>query len=311
VTATVEALLPVLLLILLGWALRARGVVPAELWRGVELLGYWVFFPALLFETLTSSDLASLDLSAVAVTMVGAFLTMALGLIAARKPLMAALRIDGPAFSSLFQTSVRWNGFIALPIPAKLYGEAGVALVALILGLLVPFANVLAVYVVAKNAAGREPTLAETLPVVMRNPFIWATAVGLAINAGGVAFHGPLMATMNTLGAAAIGVGLLMVGAGLAASQDGSLSWAAIAGTALKLVVTPLLVIAWAMVSGLTGLAFVARMICAAVPTGMSGYVLARQMGGDAALISATSFAQTLLAFITVPLFIAVAEALK
>ena len=100
---TFESLLPVFLLIALGLALRARNVVPADMWRGLELLGYWVFFPALLGDTLIRSDIASLDLSGITITMVGTFTTMALGL-ARSAPLPDAC------------TGPRWPGlFIALP----------------------------------------------------------------------------------------------------------------------------------------------------------------------------------------------------
>jgi predicted permease len=80
---TFETLLPIFLLIALGWALRWRGIVPEDMWRGLELLGYWVFFPALLAETLIRSDIANLPLTGIAVTMIASFFTMALGLLAA------------------------------------------------------------------------------------------------------------------------------------------------------------------------------------------------------------------------------------
>ena len=125
--STFETLLPVFLIIALGWGLRYRNVVPEEMWRGVELLGYWVFFPAILGDTLIRADISKLPLSGITITMVGAFLTMAFGLLAARKFIMRGLAIEGPSYSSLFQGSTRWNGFIALPILAKLYGDEGVA----------------------------------------------------------------------------------------------------------------------------------------------------------------------------------------
>ena len=46
-SATFTALLPVFMLIALGYVLHWRNIIPDEMWRGVELLGYWVFFPAL------------------------------------------------------------------------------------------------------------------------------------------------------------------------------------------------------------------------------------------------------------------------
>jgi hypothetical protein len=305
---TFESLLPVFLVIALGFALRARNIVPEDMWRGLELLGYWVFFPALLAETMIRSDIASLPLTGITVTMVGAFFTMALGLLAAQRQLAGALAIDGPSFSSLFQGATRWNGFIALPILAKLFGDEGVAMVAVIIGALVPIANIMAVYVVARNAAGRRLTRRETVYVVFRNPFIWATGIGLIINLAGIPIYAPVMTAMGMLGGAAIGAGLLMVGAGLAAVEGFRPTPAVWAGTALKLGGTPVLVALWSVLTGITGTAFMACMVCAAVPTAMSAYVLARQMGGDAPLVAATVMLQTILSFFSIPLVILLAE---
>jgi len=309
--AAFETLLPVFLLIGLGWALRHRHVVPEDMWRGVELLSYWVFFPALLADTMIRANLAEMPLGSIAATMIAAFLTMALCLLALKSSIMSMLAIEGPTYSSLFQSATRWNGFVALPIVAKLYGDEGVALVAVIIGVLVPAANIMAVTVVARNAASRQLTLRETVYVVFRNPFIWATAIGLAINLLHIPIYQPVMSAMGMLGGAAIGCGLLMVGAGLDTAEAIRPSPAVWLGTLLKLGGTPLLVMAWSLLTGVHGAAFVACMISAAVPTAMSAYLLARQMGGDAPLVAATVTMQTILSFFSIPIVITIAQTLQ
>jgi malonate transporter and related proteins len=309
--AAFESLLPIFALILLGFALRWRGVIPEDLWRGVELLGYWVFFPALLSETLIRADLRALPISGVTITMALTFFTMAFGILRARKTIMEKVAVDGPGFSSVFQNSIRWNGFIALPILQKLYGDMGVALVAVVMGVLVPLANFAAVYVVAQNASAKKLSTAQTLYLVFRNPFIWATAVGLLINGLQIPIYEPVMSGLHTLGGAAIGTGLLMVGAGLRVEEAARPSPAIWLGTGLKLLGTPLLVTFWSLLTGLDGVAFVACITCAAVPTAMSAYVLARQMGGDAALVASTVTVQTAVSFVSIPLLITLAQAIQ
>jgi hypothetical protein len=309
--AAIESLLPIFCLIGLGFILRWRNVVPEDMWRGVELLGYWVFFPALLSETLIEADLASLPLAEITSTMALAFATMAGGLLALRLPLMRILSINGASYSSVFQNSTRWNGFIALPILDKLYGSEGVALVAIIMAILVPVANIVNVAVIARNAGARQLTYRQTAYVVFRNPFIWATAIGLAINLIGIPIYEPIMTGMHMLGGAAIGTGLLMVGAGLHAEEAKSPSPAVWLGTGLKLLGMPVIVFAWISIFGISGPAVVACLVCAGVPTAMSAYVLARQMGGDAILVATTVTLQTLLSVVTIPLLIIFAESVK
>lgn len=309
--AAIESLLPIFLLIGLGFILRWRNVVAEDMWRGVELLGYWVFFPALLSETLITADLASLPLAEITFTMALAFATMAGGLLALRVPIMRTLAINGASYSSVFQNATRWNGFIALPILDKLYDKEGVALVAIIMAILVPVANIVNVAVIARNAGSRQLSYKQTAFVVFRNPFIWATAIGLAINLAGIPIYEPMMTGLHMLGGAAIGTGLLMVGAGLHAEEARRPSPAVWLGTGLKLLGMPVIVFAWISIFGISGPAVVACMVCAGVPTAMSAYVLARQMGGDAILVATTVTVQTLLSVVTIPLLIIFAESVK
>jgi malonate transporter and related proteins len=309
--AAFESLLPVFILMGLGFVLRWRGIIPAEMWRGLELLGYWVFFPALLSLTLIRADLASLPLAGIMLTMAATYFTMAGLLILFRGEIMRRLALGGPAFSSIFQSATRWNGFIALPILAKLHGELGVALVAVVMGVLVPVANFCAVYVVAQNADARKLTTFETLYLVFRNPFIWATGIGLLINLAQVPIYDPVMTILNMLGGAAIASGLLMVGAGLQAEKIRQPSQAVWLGTGLKLFATPLFVTGWSFVFGIDGVAFLACIVCAAVPTAMSAYVLARQMGGDAPLVATTVTLQTAISFVSIPAFIFLAQTFR
>lgn len=310
-SASFETLLPIFLLIALGLGLRWRGIVPEDMWRGLELLGYWVFFPALLMETLIRSDISNLPLTGIAFTMIASFMTMAIALLVSRRFVMQVFELSGPSYSSVFQSATRWNGFIALPILAKLYGDDGVALVAVIIGSLVPIANIMAVYVVAQNAGTRKLTLPEIAYVVFRNPFIWATALGLLINFAGIPIYAPVMTSLSSLGDAAIGSGLLMVGAGLNVADATRPSPAVWLGTGLKLLGTPILVIFWSLLTGIHGTAFMACMICASVPTAMSAYVLARQMGGDAPLVATTVTIQIVVSFFTIPLVIVLATYLQ
>jgi hypothetical protein len=304
-----ETLLPVFLLIGLGFVLVRAGWVPTESWRGVEQLGYFVLFPALLAQTLITSDIRSLPLSGMAVTIVGAFLAVALGLLAFQTLLMNWLGMNGPAFSSLFQSATRWNSFIALPILAKLEGPQGVALVAVIMAALVPVANVFAVMVVSRNAAGAKPSLWNTLRAVARNPFIIAIAAGLLINFLRIPVYPPVLTTLSMLGTASIPTGLLVVGAGLAGTSLKHMAPAVWASAGLKLLATPALALLIGLSLGVSGPALMACLVCAGVPTAMSSYVLARQMGGDAPLVASALTVQTVASFFTLPLVIVAGRA--
>ena len=116
---------------------------------------------------------------------------------------------------------------------------------------------------------------------------------------------------LDLLARAALGMGLLAIGAGLHprdALRPNATVWLAIT---LKLLLYPAIVIAVAFALGLdeTQISYLA--LCAAVPTAMNGYVIARQMGGDAQLYAAIVTVQTAVSFVTIPLVLAVTAQLS
>jgi predicted permease len=77
--------------------------------------------------------------------------------------------------------------------------------------------------------------------------------------------------------------------------------WAA---TVIKLVLMPALVLGLALLLGLPPISRDVALLFAALPTATSAYILARQLGGDAELMAALITAQTLLAMLTLPLWL-------
>jgi malonate transporter len=140
---------------------------------------------------------------------------------------------------------------------------------------------------------------------VVKNPLIWACAIGLVINV----LHLPLPKlwheVADALGRSSLAIGLLVTGAGLHLEGLFRPSAGAAIGVFLKLILMPVLGIAMALWFGLTGSNLVIVAACSAIPASSSAYVLARQMGGDAPLLAQIITLQTILAAITMPVAIA------
>ena len=67
--------------------------------------------------------------------------------------------------------------------------------------------------------------------------------------------------------------------------------------------------IAIAVSFGISGNALLYLTLCAAVPTAMNGYLLARQIGGDAELYAAVTTLQTAVSFFSIPALLALVQA--
>jgi malonate transporter and related proteins len=71
-SAVVASLVPTFLIIATGWLCRATGFVDEKHWAGLERGTYVLFFPALIINTLSRADLASVPVAGVGGALVGA-----------------------------------------------------------------------------------------------------------------------------------------------------------------------------------------------------------------------------------------------
>ena len=287
-------LLPDFLLIALGVALARLPAFPTHFWSGVERLVYYVLFPALLFRSLAGSPLALGDAGPLVGVGIG-FTLAGMALSALAIPLF---RLPHATFASCFQCAFRFNTYVALAAANRVAGAAGVAAISLLVGVLVPLVNIAAV---AMLVHGRD---SRVVPALVRNPLVIACAIGIAWNATRVPIPALPSRILELLAAAALPLGLLAVGAGLHFTR-GTLPLPALAWwQAIKLGVLPAIAYALANLAGLTATERQVAVIMAAVPTATSAYILAVQMNGAGAPVALLISTGTLLAAMTLPLWL-------
>jgi malonate transporter len=144
----------------------------------------------------------------------------------------------------------------------------------------------------------------RVVPALVRNPLVIACAIGIAWNATRVPIPALPSRILELLAAAALPLGLLAVGAGLRFTR-GTLPLPALAWwQAIKLGVLPAIAYALANLAGLTATERQVAVIMAAVPTATSAYILAVQMNGAGAPVALLISTGTLLAAMTLPLWL-------
>ncbi|QPC92834.1 AEC family transporter [Mesorhizobium sp. INR15] len=298
--ATFESILPIFLLILCGNILRRFNVVDIAGWDGINQLGYWFFYPTLILVTIVNADFDGLHLDAMMLALLVA-LPLMFAFVLSLWPLLRGngLAVAGE-FSSIFQTSIRWNGFMALAIAQKLFPPAGMAVVALVMAVIILPINLMTVFVVTRFADGN-----ANWPILLRrmvtNPMVIAAAGGLLLRAMPFELFAPVNDTLRLIGQAALGLGLVGIGSGLRLDSLIEPRAAVLIPVVIRLIVFPALLLAVSMLVGVTGQELSFLVLCGAVPTAMNGYVLAKQMGGDAELYATVTTLQTLLSFFTIP----------
>lgn len=295
----VLVILPIFALILLGAGLKRYAGVTEEGWRALERLVYFVFFPALLFHSLARAHIdfpaaVSMLLVGLAVTLFG----MGMGY-------LGKYLFDDPprVFASAFQCSFRFNSYVGLAVAAALHGQAGIAAIGLLMGFIVPLANVVSVTVLARHGEG------GWLREVLGNPLILATAGGVTCALLGWAPADLLMRSIGLLAQASLPMGLIVVGAGLRLDSLSHARGHLWYGVAVKLLALPALAWWLAGMLRLPPMQFEVALLFAALPMSTVAYVLAVRMGGDGRITAAQVAMTTLLSMLTLPLWLGLARA--
>lgn len=287
-------ILPDFALILLGFGLRRFLHLGDHFWGGLEKLVYFVLFPALLFNALAR---AHIDFRTAAPLLVSGVLIMLCGILLGllAKPLF---RRPPMVFASQFQGAFRFNSYIGLAVAGQLHGTAGVAAMGMLVGSMVPLANLGAVWMLARH------TNAGLWRELLRNPLIHATLAGLAFNLAGFSLPRPVGVFLGHLADSSVTLGLLAVGAALRLRGASGNHAQGVYLMAVKLLAVPACAWLVARQLGLTGVYFDTAVLFAALPTATSAYILAIRMGGDGPGTAWLISANTLAAMLTLPIWL-------
>ncbi|WP_404472168.1 AEC family transporter [Vreelandella venusta] len=294
------ALGPLFLLILLGAAIGYGRWPNSVFWPQMERLIYFMLFPAMLVSTLATADVSQVPVVRLALVLLGAMGLFGLGLWYFRD----WLRLSPAAFTSVFQGAVRFNTYVGVAGAAALHGSLGATTAAVAVAIMVPVVNVMCVASFVAAGTLGSAGLGKSAIALAKNPLILACLAGIALNLTGVGLPGWSQDTMELLGGAALPLGLVAVGVALRPSALLRVDRGVVATNSIKLLLMPAFVLCLAWLLGLDAVSRDVALLFAALPTATSAYILARQLGGDAEMMAAIITGQTLLAMLTLPLWL-------
>ena len=297
-----SAIAATLAIVALGYGLKRQEFLPEAAWQALSPLCYWVLFPGLLFNLMSQVDLGAVSLAPFLATIVGgSVVIVAFAFVTGR-----AIALSGPSLSSLVQGSLRHNGFLVLSVLQGTFGVAALQLGAIAIAFLVPISNIVSVVAILMLArpAGQRDMKRAVLAEIARNPLLGAMLVGVVVNLMNVPVPDFMSQAAALLGAAALPLLLLSIGASLRfGAIRGNVAPLGLALLA-KFLVFPLALLVIGVGMGLDPLALAVLAAVGAAPTASSSYTLAMQLGGDAQLMAEIISFQTLAAAVSLPLWI-------
>ncbi|WP_209372749.1 AEC family transporter [Brevibacterium renqingii] len=299
------ALLPVTVLIAFGFVLRRLpGFGSEEFWSGAEKLAYYCLLPVLLFTSVAEVDVAHVPLVRLAAALIIPTVIVSVVIVLARRVIAG----DLPGFTSVLQGGIRFNTYIGLSLAAGLFGSEGSAVAAIVAAILVPTVNVVSSLGFEFLRTGPSSLIA-LFRAIITNPLVLGCAAGGAANVTGLGLPSPAATVLDPLAAASLPIGLLCVGAGLRPFSFGEQARAMIVSTVTRLLVLPGLTLLTLLAFDVPAVPALVGMIFQSIATASSGYVMARQLGGDAKLMAALIAGQTVAMLLTLPPVLLISQA--
>jgi malonate transporter len=294
----INALIPIMALIIIGFILKRTKFLPEETWPGMEKLTYFVLFPALLIRTLGQQSLIGMPWTSMLLVVFGTLMTSAVLLILLRNKLTK----NNATFTSIFQGGMRFNTYITFAVAQGLYGATGLAMSSVAAGFMIVLINVWCISVfVIWGKSSIKGTL-QFITAIMFNPLIIGCTIGWILSLTGMGVPVIIGDILEIVGRAALPFGLLAVGAALKPESIKGHFSAIAFSSLIQFGLKPLAAIALITYTGLTGIAAAVLIIVFIAPTAPSSYILARQLGGDVESMASIITMQTLLAFLIMPL---------
>jgi malonate transporter len=287
-------ILPVFAVIVTGWFAGYVGYVSRDLSDGLIHFAYNVAMPALLVVTIAQEPARSLFAWRFLIAFGGGSLICFALVFMLTRGLSGGLA--GPAMQG-WAASMTNTGFVALPILQATYGSRAVlpAAIATVFVAVVMFpAAVILLELDAGEPRGSGVAPAKLLRHVILNPMVLSTLIGVAWSALGIPMPGPVGAYLRILADALTSCALFAIGLGLSIQGLRANLGRAAALTVVKLVLMPLIVFGFAVALRLEPLYLIAAVICAAVPTAKTVYILAGEYHCGEPLVAATVSMTTL-----------------
>lgn len=303
-----SALVPVVLLVALGYAAGRWRWIRAEASKDLSNLVFVVLTPALMFRTMSAVYVEELDFRPLAAYFVAVLILFAATLALQGFNRRAAVLALAASFSNTVMIGIALIGLA--------YGQAGLVILLTLVSLhalvLLTAGTVILELAVAREAAQAQPrAIWRTVLGAVRNAVIHPVPLpilaGLLFAQTGWVLPEVVDRPLQWLGNAFGPLALLLVGVTLAGSGVGPQLRGALGVMLAKNLLMPALVAGLGLLLGLSGLPLLVMVVTAALPIGANVFLFSQRYAVAEELVTASVIVSNAAALLTLPLVMALA----
>ncbi len=278
-TVSFNAVAPIFILMLVGYFLKTIKVTDKKGFDTMNKMVFKVFLPVLLFYNIYKTDIGKiLDVKLICFTVVGILAIYIVGYFA-----VMGLTKDNNKRGVMLQGFFRSNyALLGVPLIMYIYGEGAVGLPSLLLSIVIPIYNVLAVFTLERFCGDKKDfNFGQVLKDVVKNPLIIGCLIGLACLLTGFRLPDILEKSVKDISSVATPLSIIVLGAEFDHSTIKESSNELLITVLAKLVIVPLIMVASAVVLGFRDVALACVLITFGAPVAVSSFAMVQQMGGD------------------------------
>jgi len=297
-------ILPIFIIISLGWLARKRGFITSEFLDPANKLVYYLSIPAMIFSAIAKSDFhEQFDGTVLSLTLLAVAIIYFIAFIISRSMKMMPNRSG-----AFIQSSGHGNvGYIGLPIAFYYLGEAGFAKAGILAGFMMILQNLLSIITLQlHDVSGRgQLEVKSVVTKLMGNPVITSAMAGIVVSFFNIPLPTVIGRSLDILGGLAPPMALLLIGASLSVSLLRNYLHPTLGATVLKLLVLPVIGLLLFNVFQLDVVDYLPALILLCSPTATVAYIMTKEMHSDADFAAATISASTFFSSITVMTWLA------
>ncbi len=286
----VNATLPLVLVVVIGYFLKRIGLFTKDLALKTNRIVFNALLPVMLFQNIYGIDVKDgIRMGYVAYGIIAVLIVFFIALLTS--PLITK---ESSRKASLIQSTFRSNyALIGVPLASAITPADGAGVASFLVLFTIPIFNILAVILFSAYSKNEKPSIKKTLIGILKNPLIIGVALGALfllirvmlakVGVSTTIDDIPLIATtLNYLSRAATPLALLSLGAQFEFSAVGGMKRELIYGITLKIIIFPIIALSVAYLMGSFTSAEMACFVALfSTPVAVSTVPMAQELGGD------------------------------
>lgn len=295
-----SAVAPIFLLMLLGYIIKRAKLADKKNFDVINRLVFKVFLPVLLFYNIYKTESAQVfDIRLVAFVIISVLCVFILSYF-----VVLGLTKENPKRGVMLQGFFRSNfAILGIPLITYIYGDKTTGLSSLMVAVVIPLFNILAVISLERFRDGKL-NIKKLFYGIIKNPLIIGCMIGAVFFGFNIKLPSVLEKAVRDVSGVATPLAIIVLG--------GSFTFSSIKGyireisivVAARLLIVPLIMIFTAVLLGFRGEALSCILVISGSPVAVSSFAMAQQMGGDETLAGQVVVLSSALCLLTLFLWI-------